>query len=365
MTNVKIIAYYLPQFHPIPENDDWWGKGFTEWTNVTKAKSLFRNHRQPFLPGELGFYDLRLYDSQLQQARLAKENGIHGFCYWHYWFGNGKRILEKPFNNVVAQKSIDLPFCLAWANESWTGHWHGLDKKKVLVEQHYPGIVDYENHFYALLDAFKDQRYIRIDGKLLFCIYRAVESKEIPVFINTWRKLAAENGLGDFHFNAINSGEESLKTGCDSFTSYAPRITTEMVENNFMNKIFFRKYGFRFSDFIRNFPHKGPSIYQYKDLIRYNLNAKLHRSEIPVITSNWDNTPRSQRNGLVIENSNAVLFSEYLKKAFYKAGENNFEDKVIFVKSWNEWAEGNVIEPSQEHSDSYLKAIKQIISENN
>lgn len=363
MREIKIVAYYLPQFHPIPENDAWWGKGFTEWSNVSKAKPLFRNHKQPFLPGDFGFYDLRLHESQLQQVQLAKEHGVHGFCYWHYWFGNGKRILERPFNNVVANKSLDLPFCLAWANESWTGHWHGLDRNRMLVEQLYPGVADYTQHFYALLDAFKDERYIRVDGNLLFSIYRAMGSEDIPLFMEIWQKLASEHDLGGFHFNAINSGTECLKLGFESFTSHAPRVTIDMIENNFMNRIFYRKYGYRLSDYLRNFPHHGPEIYQYKDLVKHNLNLKLHDSEIPVVTSCWDNTPRSQRKGLVLENCSPELFAEYLKKAINKVDENSYSDKIIFIKSWNEWAEGNVIEPSLDFGDSFLKNIKNILND--
>ena len=147
MTELKAraIAFYLPQFHPVPENNEWWGKGFTEWTNVVKARPLFKGHYQPHLPADLGFYDLRLPEVREAQARLAKEHGIEGFCYWHYWFGNGKRILERPFNEVLLSNKPNFPFCLGWANESWTGIWHG-NPGKVLVEQQYPGKQDYIEH---------------------------------------------------------------------------------------------------------------------------------------------------------------------------------------------------------------------------
>ena len=155
----RVIAFYLPQYHPIPENDAFWGRGFTEWTNVTKAKPLFKGHKQPKLPTELGYYDLRVSEVREQQASLAKEVGIEGFCYWHYWFGNGKRILERVFNEVLESDKPDFPFCLGWANESWTGRWHGLENE-IIVEQTYPGEDDFKNHFFSILPALKDKRYI-------------------------------------------------------------------------------------------------------------------------------------------------------------------------------------------------------------
>src|SRR6266498_1716919 len=159
---IRLIAFYLPQYHPIPENDEWWGKGFTEWTNVAKARSLYRGHRQPNLPADLGFYDLRLAESRFAQAELAQKYGIEAFCYWHYYFGNGKRLLERPFQEVLSSKKPDFPFCLAWANQTWTGIWHG-SPNKILIEQIYPGLEDFKQHFYQVLPAFTDDRYLRID----------------------------------------------------------------------------------------------------------------------------------------------------------------------------------------------------------
>lgn len=168
MENIKAIAFYLPQYHPIKENDEWWGKGFTEWTNVGKAKKYFFNHYQPRVPKDLGYYDLRVAETREAQAQLAKEYGIDGFCYWHYWFGNGKQLLDRPLKEVIASKHPDFPICLGWANESWKGFEHGLKNRNVLIEQNYPGEEDFEAHFYSLLEVFKDERYIKINGKLLF-----------------------------------------------------------------------------------------------------------------------------------------------------------------------------------------------------
>ena len=178
----RVLAYYLPQFHPIPENDEWWGKGFTEWTNVGKAKPLFPGHYQPHVPADLGYYDLRVPETREAQAQMAREYGIEGFVYWHYWFGNGKRLLERPFNEVLESGKPDFPFALAWANETWSGFYHGLrDEKQILIEQTYPGEEDYIAHFNALLPAFKDKRYITCDGKPIFVIYHIFYDVCIPI----------------------------------------------------------------------------------------------------------------------------------------------------------------------------------------
>ena len=168
----RVLAFYLPQFHPIPENDQWWGKGFTEWTNVGKAKRLFPGHYQPRVPADLGYYDLRVPETREAQANLAREYGIEGFVYWHYWFGNGKQLLERPFNEVLESGKPDFPFALAWANESWKGFWHGLEDRNTLIEQIYPGKEDYVAHFNVVLPAFKDKRYIRCNGRPVFFIYK-------------------------------------------------------------------------------------------------------------------------------------------------------------------------------------------------
>ena len=202
----RVIAFYLPQFHPIPENDKWWGKGFTEWTNVGKAKPLFKGHYQPRVPADLGYYDLRMPEVREAQAEMAREAGIEGFCYWHYWFGNGKQLLERPFNEVLASGKPDFPFCLGWANETWTNKsWEAGTRQmklSVLMEQKY-SLEDYEKHFYSVLPAFRDSRYIQVDGMPLFLVFRPLEIPDGRVFINLWKELAVKNGLKGIHFVGI------------------------------------------------------------------------------------------------------------------------------------------------------------------
>ena len=191
----RLIAFYLPQFHPIPENDEWWGKGFTEWTNVAKARPMYRGHYQPHVPSDLGFYDLRVPETRKAQAELAGEYGIEAFCYYHYWFA-GRRILERPFNEVLASGQPNFPFCLCWANETWTGVWYG-ESDRTLIEQTYPGPRDHEQHFAALLPAFRDRRHVLVDGKPLLVIFRPRQLPSPVETLSLWRSMAETLGLRD------------------------------------------------------------------------------------------------------------------------------------------------------------------------
>lgn len=219
--NPQIIAFYLPQFHRTKENDEWWGKGFTEWTNVAMAKPLFRGHYQPKIPTELGFYDLRFSENREAQAILAQKAGISAFCYWHYWFGNGKKLLNMPFEEVVRLKKPDMPFCLAWANHSWYKKSWKTNKSnfelprgsKLLVEQTYPGIEDIDAHFYYLLDAFRDKRYYKIDGRLLFVIYAPLKMIDWQLFRDRWQELAQKEGLSGFYFVGHTMEQEFIEDG--------------------------------------------------------------------------------------------------------------------------------------------------------
>ncbi|MDJ0634984.1 MAG: glycoside hydrolase family 99-like domain-containing protein [Xenococcaceae cyanobacterium MO_188.B29] len=358
----RIIAFYLPQFHPIPENDEWWGKGFTEWTNVTKAKPLFRGHHQPNLPSDLGFYDLRVPEVRAAQAELARKYGIEGFCYWHYWFGNGKRILERPFKEVLKSREPDFPFCLGWANQTWTGIWHGAPDR-ILIEQKYPGKEDYKNHFYEILEAFHDRRYLTIDGKKIFIIYDPSELPDSEYFTNFWRELAAKEGLGDLFFIGIfnHKKQKNKKYGCDAFTMNAPlqQIVNLPKGKNKNNFKYFKHLPSIGSYFFKK--RQKLRIYDYQDIVDYCFNKPLDQIEFPLLLPNWDNTPRSEYDGVVLYNSNPELFRKMLRKALKQIEGRNFEHKVIFVKSWNEWAEGNYLEPDRKFGLAYLEAIKKEI----
>ena len=353
----RIIAFYLPQFHPIPENDAWWGKGFTEWTNVGKAKKLFPGHYQPRVPADLGYYDLRLSETRGAQAEMAREAGIEGFCYWHYWFGNGKRLLERPFNEVLETGKPDFPFCLAWANHSWEYKtWHSDNKNIVLIKQEYPGEDDYINHFYTLLPAFKDERYIKIDGKPVFVIFRPLEHA-IDIFIKLWRKLAKENGLEDIFFvGQYENNFESLDSHKKVYNLDA--INTVRLNSYDVNKYYYlprlasallRKLGVR------------PHIISYKNASSYFFNNEIDILEniFPTIIAGWDHTPRSGKHGIIHKNYTPSLFKNHVRNVLKNT--RHKKNNIIFLKSWNEWAEGNYIEPDLKFGKQYLEVLAQSI----
>ena len=352
-SKARLIAFYLPQFHPIPENDEWWGKGFTEWTNVTKAQPLYKGHYQPNLPSDLGFYDLRVPETRIEQTELARQYGIEGFCYWHYWFGNGRRILERPFQEVLKTKQPDFPFCLGWANETWTGVWHG-EPNRILIEQQYPGKEDYEKHFYALLEAFEDERYLTIDNKKLFVLHRASKLPEPEKFIEIWRNLASKEGIGDFFFVATATNLKPIENGFDGVIYHAP--TTQLKH---LNPKKHKRLIDKLPLLSKSKKEVGPKVYEYKDVVESNFNDPLPSQQFPVVIPNWDNTPRSARNGIVLDNSSPKLFGQILEKAINLIQDREPNHRIIFVKSWNEWAEGNYLEPDRRFGRGYLETVKQ------
>jgi hypothetical protein len=357
---IKPIAFYLPQYHPIPENDEWWEKGFTEWTNVTKAQPLFKGHLQPRLPADLGFYDLRVEETRIAQAELAKEHGIYGFAYWHYWFGNGKQILERPLEEVVATGKPDFPFCLAWANQTWSGTWHGLSNKKILIEQIYPGEEDYKNHFHKILPILKDKRYIQVKGKCLFMIFRVHEIPDLYSFTSLWQKLALENELPGFHFTAIHENDDVLlENGIDSFIQKSPERHLLKGKLTMYEKLMFRVnqiFGVKNIEVIDKI--------DYKNYVKCFPQYPLKENEYPMVFPDWDNSPRSGNNGWMFENSSPELFGELIKKALEIIhNQTNNEEKILILKSWNEWAEGNYLEPDRINGRSYLESLKNKLKE--
>ncbi|PPD35119.1 MAG: lipopolysaccharide biosynthesis protein [Methylomonas sp.] len=357
MKKARVIALYLPQFHPIPENDEWWGVGFTEWTNTAKAKPLFKDHYQPHVPSDLGFYDLRVSETRHDQAELAKAYGIEGFCYYHYWFA-GERLLERPFNEVLASGSPDFPFCLCWANQTWSGIWHGAPNR-ILKEQTYPGKEDHIKHFQYLLNAFKDDRYIKVDGKPFFAIFKPEEIPNIKDVLALWRSLAVESGLEGIHFVGVGSAAlgdnwkpESL--GFDaSFTPRLPAKEDWVSRRNIINWLYFQWKKL-----------KGyPSVHDHNKVIHEILPKSVDGVvDYPCIIPNWDNTPRSGKNGLVLTNSTPELLKLQIKKSLEILDDYSVSNKIIILKSWNEWAEGNYVEPDLKYGRSYLEAIKEEIS---
>lgn len=353
--NFRIIALYLPQFYPIPENDNWWGKGFTEWTNVGKAKSLFRGHYQPRVPADLGYYDLRVPEIRMAQAYMAREYGIEGFCYWHYWFGNSKRLLERPFNEVLASGEPDFPFCLGWANHSWyEKQWTIGFENKLLIEQTYPGIDDYIKHFYSILPAFRDKRYIKVEGRQFFLIFDPFNSPEIKTLITIWRKLAVENGLKGIYF--VGQG---LRRQKDKILN----LGFDAINENFVDDIYSTKpLIYKIAIKLRALLLSRPRVYNYRDAMRFFCSENAQNEDtIPILCPNWDHSPRSGIKGLIFTNSSPELFKIHCKKVLDLIKEKPYEKRIAILKSWNEWGEGNYIEPDLKFGTGYLNALKDVL----
>lgn len=378
----RLIALYLPQFHPIPENNRWWGAGFTEWTNVAKAKPLFKGHVQPKIPADLGFYDLRLPEVREQQAALAREAGVEGFCYYHYWFG-GKQLLERPFNEVLASGKPDFPFCLCWANHSWSNKtWSrksNMQSNSMLIEQTYPGYEDDYNHFMSVLPAFRDKRYITIDGKPVFFLYNPWEHTRVREWIETWRKLASENGLPGLHlvsmcdatltFKINPDGTKSrvlpnvenskdlfqtvLNMGFDAVNCVGMRRGELLSEGRLLNlgKTILRKAGlpvgmyFNYSKTVKGF---FPPESRWENVY-------------PTIIPQWDRSPRAATLDGIYTHATPKAFEEHINDALRYIKEKSPEHKILILKSWNEWGEGNYVEPDLEFGHGWLDAIRSAI----
>jgi len=349
---VRLIALYLPQYHPIPENDEWWGPGFTEWTNSSKARPFFKGHYQPHVPADLGYYDLRLPETRADQANMARDHGIEGFSYYHYWFA-GHRLLERPFNEVVASGEPDFPFCLYWANQTWTGIWHG-SPKRILIEQTYPGMEDHRSHFETLLPAFADRRYMKVDGKPLFLVNCPMDIPDSARVMDFWRDLAVKAGLpGLFLVGEHWRGDWNPKP-----YGYDAAITNSLWP--------YRYKGASWSQPVRKIIEKidkwrgMPKVYQYGKIIDTLVVDRVPGIEnFPCVIPNWDNTPRSGSNGLVLHGSTPELFRRHLRRAIEVLRDVPREHRIVFIKSWNEWAEGNHLEPDRKDGRAYLEVVRE------
>lgn len=375
----RVIALYLPQFHPIPENDKWWGKGFTEWTNVAKAKPLFKGHNQPRIPADLGFYDLRIPEVRQQQADLAREAGIEGFCYYHYWFGNGKELLERPFNEVLASGKPDFPFCLCWANHDWTNKtWtkgKSYVKDSMIMKMHYSE-DDHIKHFYALLPAFRDKRYITVDGKPLFAIWSPLTFPKVAEFIQLWQNLAKENGLSGIHFvgYTVNSSGKSVKEGKLSLwaTNEAAEHYNAVLENGFdavmssglargqalcRGRLKLLLYYILSKTFI---PTTNRADYACV-MKNYYVNEDSWENVYPTLLPQWDRTPRAGLRTDPLVNATPEKFQKTIEEAVNRIKDKNPEHRILFLKAWNEWGEGNYVEPDYTYGHGWLDAIRKVV----
>ena len=347
ISDVKLIAYYLPQFHAIPENDEWWGKGFTEWRNVARAYPQFQGHYQPRVPGELGYYDLRVVDVMRRQVELAKHYGIGAFCFHFYWFG-GKRLLELPIQNYLAATDINFPFCLCWANENWSRRWDGSENEVLMSQQHSAeddvALLEYLDRY------FKDERYLKIDGKPVLTVYRPSILPDAKATAERWRRVAQALGYPDLYLIATNSFgfTEHESIDFDALSEFPPH---HMRAPNIQNQ-------FQVSKF-----RTGGGIRSYKAVVESEKNRTYPQGVVhPGVMPSWDNSALRPGNGEIIHGATPSLFAEWLDLAFERTQTNPVGQRLIFINAWNEWAEGAYLEPDARFGYAYLRACSSVMT---
>lgn len=354
---VRTLAIHLPQFHPIAENDAWWGKGFTEWTNVTRAVKRFPSHEQPRLPADLGFVDMRLPEARQAQADLARRHGIHGFCYYHYWF-QGTRLIERPVNEILASGEPDFPFSLCWANETWSRRWLG-EEREILLKQTY-SMDDHADHARWLCRAFADRRYIRVDGRPLFLVYRPLDIPELPRALAVYRETVMRELGCDAYLVGVDGhtpGQDFRQHGFDHTLNFRPQLG--LVPGVTQD-------GFSVGKLLRNlrlgiFDGSLKTIGYADFLARMEANAPRHDAYFPSVLVGWDNTARRGGKGVVVTDASPALFREQVTVALHRVARKREQEQLLFVNAWNEWAEGNHLEPDQRHGRAYLEALREAL----
>jgi lipopolysaccharide biosynthesis protein len=345
--STKVLAFHLPQYHPIPENDEWWGKGFTEWTKVAKGRALFHGHQQPHLPADLGYYDLRLPEVREHQAELARSAGIDGFVYYHYWFG-GQRLLERPVNEILRMGQPDFPFCLCWANESWSRNWDGHNKHILMPQAHCP--EDDAQHIEWLLSAFADPRYIKIDGRPLFLIYRAALFPDIRSTLELWRRRAREAGFPDLYLCSVRSFPEELRDvtmlGFDAAVDFKPNCTDPGPRLTSHDPL--------------EIGYKLHRVFRYDQLVTTALNAPIPDYPFfPSVTPSWDNSVRRAEGGVIFAEATPAKYRHWLEQVLIREYFRPQTEHLVFINAWNEWAEGNHLEPCERWGHAYLEATRE------
>jgi len=353
---LRALAFYLPQFHPIPENDEWWGTGFTEWRNVVRARTLFPGHSQPHVPADLGFCDLRVPETREAQAALAREHAISGFVYHHYWF-QGRQLLDRPFREVLESGRPDFPFALSWANEPWTRAWDGASDE-VLIGQEYSAEDDRE-HIRHLLPAFADPRYVRVDGKPLFLVYAASKLPDPQRTTDRWREEAVRAGVGDLYLCRweFDGRDDPTRLGFDAAIDFQPDFANlgSAQRRSVAARAVRRLH-------LTNQAYRWHRIYDYRTLVdRMLARPPVAYKRFPCVTPAWDNTARRHRHGIVLRDSSPDEYERWLRTTVDRfAGFGPGED-LIFLNAWNEWAEGNHLEPCQLWGRGYLEATRRVL----
>jgi lipopolysaccharide biosynthesis protein len=352
--NLRVLTFYLPQFHPIPENDAWWGKGFTEWTNVAAARPLFHGHLQPRLPGDLGFYDLRLSSVMEEQASLAHDHGLCGFTCWHYWFG-GKRLLERPVDNVLRDRTIAFPFNLAWANEPWSRRWLGQEAE-VLQPQTYSREDDL-NHARWLARAFADDRYTKVGDRPIFSIYNPTALPDPEQTLEAIRSAALAAGLADPYVAAINGRDRDadfISLGFDAVIDFEPQL----------GSLPYALYdGFGRKRFLRNLRRGAPrgrlKLYSDPDARRQMREGRPGTATHQSIFVSFDNSPRRGRDAVVVAPWSEEAFLDAVRDArAFTTARHPPDEQLLWINAWNEWAEGNFLEPDVVDGHRRLNALR-------
>ena len=348
---MKYIAFYLPQYHTIPENDKWWGKGFTEWQRVRNTEPLFTGHNQPREPFD--YYDLSDVKTMIKQSEMAKRYGIHGFCYYHYWF-NGKKLLETPLENMLSCKEVDIPFCLSWANESWTRAWEGKSKE-FLIRQEYGNESDWHKHLEYLVSYFKDNRYVKIDDKPILIIYRTEQFPHFERMFEFWDREIKKLGFeGIFIIETLSKYQKSPKCkNSNGVLEFEPMFT--IGSNNVITTLL-KKYSRKLLQFIYSTSYKE---YDYDKVWNKIINRDhLYRGKkyFRGAFTDWDNTPRFGNKSISFKNVTPGKFAYYLSEL-----SNRTSSEFIFINAWNEWAEGAHLEPDRKNGEKFLEAIKNVI----
>lgn len=357
----RIIAINLPQFHPFKENDEWWGKGFTEWTNVTKAKPRFPGHYQPQLPTDTGFYDLRLPEARIMQAEMAKEYGVHGFCYYHYWF-NGKRLMNEPIDGILSSEAPDFPFMLCWANENWARNWDGSNKK-VLISQNYSEEDDIAHIKWLCETVFSDKRYIRVDGRPVFVIYKPFLFPDMKKTIDVWRKVAKDVFnqelylIGVAHRLDVASTYESM--GFDSALDFQP-----VSINDYQRKSFSTYPYLIWRKLFPNIKNPFPQFISYKNYVNYKIKEPAVEYKIyPCVSPGWDNSCRRVGQSFTVFYGNSPeIFGKWICHYLQNFLPYSKNENFIFINAWNEWAEGNHMEPDIKWGRAFLETLKDSVA---
>lgn len=372
--HTKLIAMYFTQLHAIPENDEWWGKGFTDWNNVRSAQPQYEGHYQPRVPLGQNYYDQSRLETLRKQIDLAKQYGVYGFCHYHYWF-DGKQLLETPTNLILENKDIDFPFCLSWANETWSKRWDGRDHHILIQQTHPPTKVSWKRHYDYLIKAWSDPRAIKVDGKPVFVIYRPQRIDKIDEMLAYWRELAQQDGLPGLYFIFQKQYELPSKSCLNSFdaqfqfqpfeATYSPSFDRNSIRHSLLFKLV-RSLPERYQDMLRGLRAKfikELTFYDYeavwKQIVEIRPDQML--TTFPGAFVDWDNTARYKKRATVYRGATPDIFGKWFAKLVDSMPQRNLPEDFIFLNAWNEWSEGAYLEPDERYGFQYLEAVKRAL----